>query len=123
MPDRSQKQEQRLDLWLKGSSSMVVRAWWQVLRLRLAKARAFAQDDEFVGVWRRTVERFSIPHPLQSAQRVGHPEWERGLGFGSDDAQHSAGVAVLGAVGEVLSAAVFEAGAGSAFADYADAGL
>jgi len=27
---------------------------WQILRLWLAKARAFAQDDRVVGGWRRT---------------------------------------------------------------------
>jgi hypothetical protein len=29
-----QVQQQELDLWLKGSSGVLARAWWQVLRLR-----------------------------------------------------------------------------------------
>jgi hypothetical protein len=38
------------------------------------RARCFGRDDR-VGVGlRRAVERSSIPHPLQRAQRVGHPE-------------------------------------------------
>jgi hypothetical protein len=39
--------------WLNGSSGLVMQAAWQVPRLRLAKARTFARDDEFVRVLKK----------------------------------------------------------------------
>jgi len=37
-------------------------------------ALRFGRNDSFWGGLRRTVELRSIPHPLQKAQRVGHPD-------------------------------------------------
>jgi len=39
LKENKQRQRQQRGLWLKGSSGVLVRAWWQVLRLRCAPLR------------------------------------------------------------------------------------
>ena len=47
----------------KGWTFSVARRVWQVLRLRLAKARAFAQEDTFYKEWMKTTATASADAP------------------------------------------------------------
>ena len=86
--------KQQLDSWLKGPSGLLVRTWWQVLRLRCATLRmtnlwgrggeqlqyggfstalCFGRNDSSLG-WDEGERSLRDTPPFAKAQRMGHPE-------------------------------------------------